>query len=52
MLPEGLILSGGLTLVFVTPTERPEASRFVVGVVGLISSRGNIGSYLFLINRL
>lgn len=47
MLPEGLILSGGLTLVLVTPTEQPEASRFVVGAVELVSSMGNIGFFLF-----
>lgn len=43
----GFTLSGILTLILIIPTEHPEFSRFVGGAVGLISSMGNIGSFLF-----
>lgn len=43
----GFTLSGILTLVLVIPTEHHEVSRFVGGAVGIVSSMGNIGSFLF-----
>jgi cyanate permease len=43
----GFTLSGILTLVLIIPTEHPELSELVGGAVGLISSIGNVGSFLF-----
>ena len=43
----GFALSGILTLTLIIPTEHPEFSELVGGAVGLISSMGNIGSFLF-----
>ena len=43
----GFTLSGILTLVLIISSEHPELSRFVGGAVGLVSSMGNIGSFLF-----
>ncbi|MBS7613249.1 MFS transporter [Candidatus Bathyarchaeota archaeon] len=43
----GFALSGILTLTLIIPTEHPEFSELVGGAVGLISSIGNIGSFLF-----
>jgi len=43
----GFTLSGILTLVLIISSEHPELSRFVGSAVGLVSSIGNIGSFLF-----
>ncbi|MEM2709095.1 MAG: MFS transporter [Candidatus Methanomethylicia archaeon] len=43
----GFTLSGILTLTLIIPTEHSEFSGLVGGTVGLISSIGNIGSFLF-----
>jgi len=43
----GFTLSGILTLVLVILSEHPGLSRFVGSAVGLVSSMGNIGSFLF-----
>jgi len=43
----GFCTAGILTLVLVIPTELPEVARLVASSVGLISSLGNIGTFLF-----
>ena len=47
VLLSGFALSGILTMVLVIPTEHPEMSGFAGGVVGLVFSLGNIGTFLF-----
>lgn len=43
----GFCTSGILTLVLIIPTELPEVTRLVASSVGVISSLGNIGPFLF-----
>jgi len=43
----GFCTAGIVTLVLVIPTELPEVARLVASSVGLISSLGNIGPFLF-----
>jgi len=43
----GFSTAGIVTLVLVIPTELPEIARLVASSVGLISSLGNIGPFLF-----
>lgn len=43
----GFCTTGILTLVLIIPTELPEMTRLVASSVGVISSLGNIGTFLF-----
>lgn len=43
----GFCTTGVITLILVIPAEHPELSRLVGSSVGLISSLGNIGPFLF-----
>ena len=43
----GFCTTGSLTLVLIIPTELPEVAHLVASSVGLISSLGNIGPFLF-----
>lgn len=43
----GFSTTGIVTLVLIIPTELPEVARHVASSVGLISSLGNIGPFLF-----
>jgi len=43
----GFSTAGIITLVLIIPTELPEMARLVASSVGLISSFGNIGPFLF-----
>ncbi|MEM2280766.1 MAG: MFS transporter [Candidatus Bathyarchaeia archaeon] len=47
MLAAGFTLSGILTLILIVAAEHPEIQGFVGGAVALISSIGNVGSFLF-----
>jgi len=42
----GFCTTGSLTLILIIPTELPEAAHLVASSVGLISSLGNIGTFL------
>ncbi|MEM2385537.1 MAG: MFS transporter [Candidatus Bathyarchaeia archaeon] len=47
ILAAGFTLSGILTLILIVAAEHPEIQGFVGGAVALISSIGNVGSFLF-----